>query len=400
MRILSLANKVPYPRKDGGAIGIINVIEGYADAGNEVTLLAMNTDKHHVMLQDIPLSLREKIEFELVDVPAKITPPGAIKNLLFSHHPYIATRFIVKQYETALTELLTHKTFDIIQLEGLYLCPYIALIRKLSSAQLVFRAHNVEHEIWSRTVEVSRGLKKIYLRHMTRRLRRFEQSFMNQYDLLMPVTQRDGDTFTRMGNKKPLAVLQPGMTIPQHQPQLPTTPVSVCFIGALDWAPNQLGLLWFLENVWPMVQKARPELQFHIAGRNAPDDLICNIKGTNVYFEGEVEDATEYLGQHHIMVVPLLSGSGLRIKIIEGMAQAKPIVATAIGAEGLPVNQGKEIVIANEAETFAQAIIDLTTKPDTMRKLADAAYRLVKTKFNYRETVKPALAFFEKACSR
>ena len=192
MRILQLMNKVPWPPNDGGAIACLNMTKGFSMLGHEVVVLSMNTSKHHVRIKDMPHNIRTMADFRLVEVPASINWFEAALNLLFSKIPYNAQRFISDEFSMELIKLLTEKPFDVVQLEGLYLCPYIPVIRKYSEALVTYRAHNIEYEIWERTAKLSEGLKSKYLRNLSRRIKRFEISYLNSYDLLVPITDRDG----------------------------------------------------------------------------------------------------------------------------------------------------------------------------------------------------------------
>ena len=360
MRILQLCNKVPWPPKDGGAIAMLTICKGFSLLGHEVDVLAMNTHKHHTSIQDIPESLKEKVNFQLVEVPAKITMGGLIGNLLFSQLPYNARRFLDESFANQLIKTLRNNEYDVIQLEGLYLCPYISLIREHSSALIAYRAHNVEHEIWERTAAVTPGIKRIYLQLLAKRIKKFEIGHLNDYDVLIPITDRDGDILDQLGNTKPKHTTQAGIDLATLVPRAGKLEYpSVFHIGALDWAPNQEGLLWFLENVWMKLHQKYPELKFYVAGRNAPDWLESKLKYKNVEYLGEIEDAYAFMNSKAIMVVPLLSGSGMRVKIIEGLALGKAIISTAIGAEGIAVENNKHFILADDANSFIEGIIKL-----------------------------------------
>jgi glycosyltransferase involved in cell wall biosynthesis len=139
-----------------------------------------------------------------------------------------------------------------------------------------------------------------------------------------------------------------------HLLEFPT----VFHIGALDWMPNQEGLQWFFDKVWDKILGKHPEVKFYLAGRNAPDHYSA-LAFRNVVFMGEVDDAYEFMRSKAVMVVPILSGSGMRIKIIEGMALGKAIVTTTIGTEGIETSHGKDIFIADEPAAFADAVCKL-----------------------------------------
>lgn len=357
MKILQLTNKPPYPDIDGGAIAVLNLTKGLAGLGHKITVISMNTVKHQIDQDEIPPHINKLANFKFIEVPARISVLSALMNLLFSAKPYNAERFIAKNYKNALAGLLQEKKFDIVQLEGLYVCPYIPIIRMFSDARIVYRAHNVEFEIWERTYALSSGLKRWYIKNLAKRIKKFEISWLNKYDLLVPITPRDGQMLNQLGNHRPMHVSPTGIdstVIIPHQTNLEYP--SLFHLGSLEWSPNQEGLLWFLKNCWPRLNKNFPELKFYVAGRNAPSWLINKLKLPGVIYEGEVADAYEYMNSKAIMIVPLFSGSGMRIKIIEGMALGKAIVSTSIGAEGIGVESGKNIQIADDEEGFIAAV--------------------------------------------
>ena len=156
----------------------------------------------------------------------------------------------------------------------------------------------------------------------------------------------------------------------------------VCFIGALDWQPNINGLNWFIKEVWPLVAERIPESEFLIAGRNASEETISKLKGQNVSYKGEVESSASFIKDKSVMVVPLFSGSGIRMKIIEGMSFGKSIVATPLAAKGIDYENGKEIIVANDAAGFADKIIKLLTSDDLRREIGENAILTVRKNYD------------------
>lgn len=383
MRILQLMNKVPWPPKDGGAIACMNMTKGFSMLGHEVTVLSMNTSKHHIRIKDMPAQVRNLADYHLVDVLASINWIEASINLVFSDLPYNAQRFISDEFSEQLAQLLSVKEFDVVQLEGLYLCPYIPVIRKYSKALVVYRAHNIEYEIWDRTAKLSTGWRSKYLRNLSGRIKRFEISYLNTYDLLVPITDRDGLILDSLGNTKPRHTSQTGIDFASLVPTAKKLEFPSLFhIGALDWAPNQEGMLWFFEHCWPQIHSQNPELKFYLAGRNAPEWFERKVKLAGVVYLGEINDAYDFINSKAIMVVPLFSGSGMRIKIIEGMALGKPIVTTEIGTEGIPTIDGENIMIANDAEQFIESINRLIGDRNLFDQIGRNAIGFIQEKFD------------------
>lgn len=397
MKILQVTNKVPYPVKDGGAIACMNLARGFSLLGHEVTILAMNTVKHHISLTEIPESIKELAEFKLVNVPARISPVSALLNLVFSKKPYNAVRFISKTFADELIKVLHENEFDIIQLEGLYVCPYIKVIRENSKAKIIYRAHNIEHEIWSRTAIMAHGIEKWYLKNLSKRIKLFEIQTLNKYDLLVPITGRDGAILDKLGNKKPKHVSQTGIDSSVLIPNSKNLKHPTLFhIGSLEWSPNQEGLIWFFENCWDAIREKYPDLQFFIAGRNAPVWFQKMLNLPNVVFKGEVADAYEFINSKSIMVVPLFSGSGMRIKIIEGMALGKPIVTTAIGTEGISTTSGVNIVVTEDADGFVQSISELIENREYFDKISKNAIEYIHENFDNLSSAGALIEFYKK----
>ncbi|WP_372773637.1 glycosyltransferase family 4 protein [Mangrovibacterium sp.] len=397
MRILQLTNKAPWPPTDGGTIATLTLSKGFFLLGHQVSILAMSTEKHHTRLDEIPEHLAAQIDFHLVEVPAKINYRDALSNLLFSNLPYLASRFINEDYSEALIKLLGEKEYDVIQLEGLYLCPYIPLLRRHSKALIAYRAHNIEHEIWDRSKQMAVGFKRLYLSLLTRRLRKFELDYLNSYDVLVSITERDGQMLDRLGNTKPRITSQTGIDLSTLVPTAKDLEFPSLFhIGSLEWGPNQEGLLWFLRECWPLIHAAYPELTFYIAGRNAPAWLETKLKMDGVAFLGEIEDAYKFMNSKAIMMVPLRSGSGMRIKIVEGMALGKAIVSTNIGVEGIAATDRKNILIANEPGEFLQAIAALIENKELYRSVCKNAVEFIREKFDNLAIVSSLIDFYNR----
>ena len=398
MKILQLHNKVPYPPKDGGSIGVWNFTLEFAKQGHEVTLLVMNTRKHYCDFNTIPEEYKKIINIIPVKVDALITFSGLALNFLFSKKPYNAHRFISQDYEKKLVELLSKQKFDVILLEGLYLCPYIFVIKKYSDACVVFKAHNIEHEIWSRVVENEPSFfKKYYLRNLSHRIRRMEISYINKADALSTFTDRDAHFFNTLGNRLPYHVSPAGIDISHLVPDLSKIKFpSLFFLGALDWAPNQEGLLWFIREVWGNFHKKFPEIELEIAGRNAPGWLVKSFQHPGIKYMGEISDAYAFMNSRSVMIVPLLSGSGMRIKIVEGMALGKVIITTSIGTEGINTTHNQDVIIADTVDQFQKQLEKAVINKSLCDTISKNAIKFVKQNFNISEITKDLIGFFKK----
>ncbi|MFW5793530.1 MAG: glycosyltransferase family 4 protein [Bacteroidota bacterium] len=378
MNILIISPKVPYPPIDGGAIASLSLAKSLERAGNKITLLAANTSKHKVNTKDIPEDIHRKLNIHIVDIDTDINLNDALVNLLFSSLPYNGIRFYQKNFTQALSSILRTEKFDIIQLEGLYMGLYYDDIRKISDVPIVMRSHNVEHIIWERNSFFEKNFfKKIYYQILSKRIGRFEEKMIKKLDAYIPITEHDANIFRKISSKTPIHVAVAGIDPKTIDEKIKTSCNSVFFIGALDWIPNQEGIKWFVDKVWPGVYSKFPDKKLHIAGRNAPDWLIKFFLKPGIIFHGEIPDAKKYMTEHGIMIVPLFAGSGMRIKILEGMSLGLSIITTSIGVEGINAKDDEEVIIANTANNFIEKICYVLENPDICRNIGKRAMSFV-----------------------
>jgi glycosyltransferase involved in cell wall biosynthesis len=395
MEILQICNKVPFPPKDGGSIAIFNLARGMALEGNKVDILAMETYKHQ-NTSDLSL-LPENITLEAVSVDISIKIIPALTNLLFKRAPYNAERFFCGNFAQKIETKLKQKEYDIVQLEGLYLFHYIPIIRKCSKAKISLRSHNIENDIWKNLYQNEKSIfKKIYLGVLYRRIKRLEKKILNEYDFLIPITYSDAVVYQKLGNKKPLKVIQTGIPAVEMAQELKVrNKRKLYFIGSLDWLPNQEGILWFVKNVWPIIGHSHSHIEFHIAGRNAPEGFSKLVHKPGIFFHGEVENAKEFANNYDIMIVPLLSGGGMRVKIVEAMSLGKVVVTTTIGAEGLDIIPNYHVIVADNPSDFATGVEVLLGNTDFFIKLGENSIRFIKNNYTNRVLAKDLVSFYQ-----
>ncbi|MFK7969634.1 MAG: glycosyltransferase family 4 protein [Bacteroidia bacterium] len=406
-RILFICNKFPYPANDGGTIAVMSLVKAFAHLDCSVSVLGMNTFKHYVNLSTLPEDIKSLATYYAVDVDIKIKIVPALANLLFSSKPYHVWRFNSKEFRQQLEGILRREHFDLIQLEGLYLTEYVSLIKQYAPATpVVLRAHNIEHELWERQAEEAKNgrsnFKYAYLKETANRIKEYEHHHTGEgsYDAIVPITKRDASQFKKMGASVPIQVCPAGADfshLPTATPYIPSSEFAqeICYIGALDWMPNMEAMKWFLKRVWPKLKSQYPDLRFHLAGRNM-DPWFANYSKPDVIVHGEVDDAYDFMQNHGILISPLFSGGGMRVKIIEGMALAKPIVASRIAAEGIPVKHGEHLMLADNAAEFIQCIGTLLEKPRMAETIGKQAHELVREKFDTDAIGAKLLRFYEK----
>ena len=398
MRILQLSPKLPYPAKDGGSLATLNLSRGLSDLGNELTILAINTKKHYFPPHHIPAELTRKIRFKSVSIDTSLKPVNLLFNLFLSDKPYHLERFHNKVFAKSLENLLKKEYFDVIQTEGPYFFNYLPLIRKYSNAKIALRAHNVENEIWKKLSEEQKNpIHKRYLKITAKRIEKLEKRMVSFYDMVIPITHEDEIFFKNQPNCPETFVVPFGVDFNKYKISGDNaTKNSLCFIGALDWKPNQSSLLWFIDNVWKPLIKKNKNISFHVAGRNAPAWLKDKLNIERLIFHDEVDDALEFIRNYKIMVAPLFSGSGIRVKIIEAMALQKLVITTSIGSAGIDSKPGKHLLLANSAREFQEQIIKIIKDIESLDKIAEDARYLIQTKYDNNKICKSLNNFYSK----
>ncbi len=393
MNLLVLLNRIPFPLNDGGAIGTLHFVKGYAEAGCNVTILAMNTTKHFVSETNIQLALGKYGKVHTVEIDNNIKPLPALANL-FSTESYIIKRFISHNFQQKLLELLAANKFDGVHLDGLQTAAYIDVIRKHSSAKIAMRAHNVEYKIWERVYENEKNfLKKWYVKIQSKRLCAFEKNAIANLDVTLAISKEDEDALLQLSPGANTIIVPAGMDIDEREP-IVSKSNNLFFIGSFDWMPNLQGIEWFFENIWQSVANTFPEIKFFIAGKKMPES-IYKLKSDTVIPVGEVANAKDFVTSNDIMIVPIISGSGIRIKILEGMALGKPVIATTIAAEGLGLTHNENILIANTAAEFIECISKCTNDFSFRQKIAINAHRFALENFQNKRIIEKLIRYYQ-----
>ena len=380
MKVLQICHKPPFPPVDGGCLAMDDISNGLIRKGCEVKILTLSTQKHPFLKNRLTDNYLRTTKIEAVDISTDINPKDALVNL-FTKESYNITRFFSLEFENKIRTTLQQNVFDIIQLESLFVVPYLSVVQKYSNAKIVYRAHNIEQQIWlEKYKQESNFFKKSYLKLLYNRLRKFEDVHLNQFDGIAAISEKDIDSMSVLGNRKPSVHIPFSINPTRYYPLSAADNSNLFFIGSLDWKPNVDGLDWFLDKCWPQLKANNNSITFHIAGKSTPKKYNL-LNDPQIKIHGEVDNAMDFIREQGIMIVPLFSGSGIRIKVVEGLALGKAIVATTKAIEGIPVTP-KELIVADNAESFIKNV-ELLIGDENKRKLVGInARKFVKENFD------------------
>lgn len=394
MKILLFTPQLPYPPHQGTSLRNFHIIRGLA-VDHEITLLSfLEPGQTAVLAQIAPLA---SLCHQMETVPAPTRTTGQrLQQLLSTRLPDMAHRLYDPAYAGRLQSLLVAGDFDIVQVEGIELARYIDLIRVASKrVKIVFDDHNAETELQRRNMHTDlhqprRWLAALYSWVQVGRLARFEKWACEQADGVTAVSEMDRHHLQSLGLQRPVAVIPNCLDTAVYESTVAPIGYDLIFSGKMDYRPNVDAVLWFADEVWPLVQAARPSATWAIVGQKPHPRLERLRQVPGITITGWVEDVRPYLAGAHLFIMPFRVGSGTRLKLIEAMAAGKPIVSTRVGAEGFPVTDGREIVLADGAEEMGTAVLRLLDDPATCARLGAAArqfaaaydWRVVIPKFN------------------
>ena len=304
-RVLHFSNKPPYPSLDGGCVAIKHLLEALVNANQfEVHHFTLDTHKHPFNITHYPEFLQNNISIQHCFLNTKTRPLHALKHLI-TNSSYNVGRFKNLNVKKRLKQLLKITPFDLVILESIYLLPYLDLFQSFG-VKVVVRTHNVEHHIWEGLAQnEAKRLKRNYLSLLVKQLKKFEFNALKQVDGIINITSEDDETFIHNGVILPSIVIPPivetSNTIPDYQLN------DFYFLGAMDWLPNTEALEWLKKEVLPLVSLP---VQVHLAGKGGKKE---HTSDTKIVQHGEVPNAQDFMNAHGICLIPLQSGSGIKI---------------------------------------------------------------------------------------
>jgi glycosyltransferase involved in cell wall biosynthesis len=289
--------------------------------------------------------------------------------------PYAVSRFASRAVELQLNRWYAERAFDVAVCD--FLDAAVNFPKQLNIPTVLFQ-HNVEGEIWRRhATNGSIGLKKLVYYLEFFKMRRYEQKMVRRFHHVIAVSEHDKKLMSAWGGARRLTVVPTGVDTEQFHPSPEPgrgKPL-VVFVGAMDWEPNVDAVEYFCGEIWPGILARVPNAQFRIVGRN-PDDRVRRLACDSVEVTGRVPSVVDHLREAAVVVVPLRIGGGTRIKIYEAMASGKAVVSTTVGAEGLDVHHGQDIVISDRPDSFAESVATLLHDTEDRSRLGRAAAAL------------------------
>jgi len=388
MRILWLKSDLLLPLDKGGKLRTWHLMRHLAQR-HEITYLAFAEPGTPAADVDGMKEVAAHVETIARAEPAKGTARFFADAALHLADPlpYAVGKYRSRAFRRRLNDLLAREAFDLIVCD--FLVPAVNLPTRLPCPAVIF-THNVESEIWRRHAETKTGINKWLYGAQYRRMLRFEAATLARFDGVLAVSDVDRDSFARLypgAITSPVHVVQTGVDTDYFRPignQRSAISNDLVFTGSMDWLPNEDAMLYFCRDVLPIIRAEEPAATVTIVGR-APTPAVRKLADDHagVRVTGRVDDVRPYMDEAAVYIVPLRIGGGTRLKIFEAMAMGKAVVSTTVGAEGLPVVDGTHVVIADQPDAFAHAVVALMRDPVRRASLESAARTLVMERYDW-----------------
>jgi sugar transferase (PEP-CTERM/EpsH1 system associated) len=403
-RILFLTPQLPYPPQQGTAIRNYNLIVQAARQHEAHLLSFVEGDPDTVdlgPLQELCASVHT------VPLPQR-SRWHRLLTVLTSPLPDIVHRLHSALFYPQLEQVVRDiAPLDVVEIEGLEMAEYglhAARTATKSIPRLVYDAHNAEYLLQERIFEADsrqprRWLGALYSWMQWQKLRRYEAAVCCQVQQVIACSTADGDALARLVPNLKATIIPNGVDTEHYRPgivsPLPLGAQALVFTGKMDFRPNVDAVLWFGTAVLPMIRQMVPQAQLYVVGKNPHPRLAQLRNAPGITLTGFVEDVRPYVAAAAVYVVPLLTGGGTRLKVLEAMAMGKAIVSTTLGCEGIHATPGRDIVLADEAADMAAQVVALLRDPARCEALGRAARALVERHFDWRIVAAPMDQIYE-----
>jgi sugar transferase (PEP-CTERM/EpsH1 system associated) len=406
MRILWVKIGGLWPANSGGRLRSYHILNELA-RHHEVTIVTTRRPDEDPRVLDTQLAHCEQI-IQVPYVGPKHGTPGFIKALAqswFSELPVDLYKYRIPAMRREVGKLLRQGNFDVCIadfLTGLPNVPENIMGSNGEPVPVVLFTHNVEHMIWQRLCTNERNpIKRLLLAIEWRKMRRYERLASQRADLTLTVSDADKQLFEQMAPGLTAHAIPTGVDIDYFHPQAGNERnLHIVFSGSMDWFPNEDGMLWFIESMLPQIRAEQGDISVTIVGRNPSQKLRRIAEENRVHVTGTVDDVRPSVHEAAVYIVPLRVGGGTRLKIFEALAMGKAIVSTTVGAEGLPLEDGTHIVLADTPEAFARQVLNLVKDPALRARLGHAGRELVQARYSWQRVAGDFEALCRAAMSR
>jgi sugar transferase (PEP-CTERM/EpsH1 system associated) len=391
MNILFLSLRCPYPPHRGDRIRAYHFIKQLAQRHSLTVVCFVESDEDIDNLKHLQ-PFCDRIEY------VRFQRNHARLNTLlrcFSKQPFQLHYWYAKEMQHTIDKVLDETDFDLIQVQFFRMAQYVSTLQEIP--RVLDLADSMALNL-SRRVALDRSIKRHLVKLEERRARRYELEITKSFDWATVVSPFDQDYLLKQDATLNLSVVPMGVDLEYFQPTTTEPQPHLLFTGTMSYFPNSDAVLYFTQEIFPIIRKARPEITFYIVGNYPPQQIQQLANGQDIVVTGHVPDTRPYFEKASVFVAPLRSGSGMQAKNLEAMGMGVPVVTTSIGALGLDANVGQDLLIADTPDTFAKHVINLIEDPSHRQTVGNAGRKLVETKYDWQVLIQGLENIYSQIC--
>lgn len=381
MNILLLTQVLPYPPDSGPKVKTLNVIK-YLARRHQITLVSFVRGDQSA---DIAALQKYCRAVHTVPIQRQVWLDAiALGRSLLNGQPWMMVRDDRKAMREMLRQVTAGAQFDVVQADQLNMAQFAA---EVPGAMRIVDTHNALWLLYQRLAQTMSGPRRWLLERDWRLLKEYEAGVLTEFDAAVAVSEEDKSALVQAGAPaEKITVIPISVDCDELSPVTPVPLANhILHIGTMYWPPNVDGILWFIKEVYPLIRERRPDVVFDVVGARPPDSIrALGGASTGINVTGYVEDTRPFLRQAGVMVVPLRAGGGMRVKILNSMSQAMPIVSTTIGAEGIEGVNGCHLFVADSPEDFARATLQLLEDRALAHQMGLNGRQLILSRYDYR----------------
>jgi len=386
MKILFLTPRLPFPPKSGGQIKTFKTIKLLAKKYKVFLVCFCSNSKKTTAKKPL-----EKI-CQRVEVIVSPYPTAEFKDIktfifrsLFSPLPFIVFRHYHREMKDLVERLIKKEKFEALHIDHLAMASYLP---KKKEGLWFLEEHNIESEInWGIFKKESWNKFKIFSFLEALKAILYEKRIIPKFDYIFAISKEDKKKLVRLGAKKEKVFFLPTPFEIRNLFSSQKRTSLILFVGGLAWWPNKDGLLWFYEKIYPLVKKEIPKVKSVIIGAHPPKEIArIGEEDSSVQVKGYLPEIKPFLSQAGVFIVPIRAGSGVRIKILDALSFGLPVVSTKKGAEGIANKNEGGLILADEPEKFAKAIVEILKNKKLAEELSKAGLEFIKNRYNEEKT--------------